>query len=336
VRFGLGLSVQHRPEEPQAVRFREHVEQVRLARAVGFSSIWASQHYLSDPFTYFQPIPTLARLAADARGMILGTGVLLLPMHHPVDLAEQLATLDVITDGRLVFGAGLGYRDVENRAFGHDPKERAGRFVEVLHAIERLWSGEPIDYEGRHFKLQSTRISMRPLQNPRPPVWLAANGDAGVRRAARLGDAWLMNPHATLPTLERQLELFKSTRHGLGRPPAIETPLIKECYVAPDSATAFAEAATFIGPKYGAYRRWEQDKALPPGESFDASFGDLARDRFIIGDPARIVDEISRCRERLGVTTMIFRVQWPGMDQERVLRSIRLLGQKVLLKFLSS
>jgi len=336
VRFGLGLSVQHLPEEPQAVRFREHVEQVRLARAVGFSSIWASQHYLSDPFTYFQPIPTLARLAADARGMILGTGVLLLPLLHPVDVAEQLATLDVISDGRLVFGVGLGYRDVENRALGHDPKDRVSRLVEGLEVVERLWSGEPVTYEGKHFKLQSTRISMRPMQSPRPPVWLAANSDGGVRRAARLADAWLMNPHATMATLERQLGLFRTTRRELGRPPAIETPLIKECYVAPDMATAFAEAATFIGPKYGAYRRWEQDKALPPGETFDASFAELARDRFIIGDPARVVDEIARCREQLGVTTMIFRLQWPGMDQEKVLRSIRLLGQKVLLKFLSS
>jgi len=177
---------------------------------------------------------------------------------------------------------------------------------------------------------------MRPMQSPRPPIWLAANGDAGVRRAARLGDAWLMNPHATLATLERQLELFRSTRRELGRPAALETPLIKECYVAPDAATASAEAAAFIGPKYRAYRSWEQDKALPPGETFDKSFGELARDRFIIGDPSRVVEEIARCRERLGVTTMIFRVQWPGMDQEKVLRSIRLLGQKVLLKFLSS
>ncbi|MGH7344689.1 MAG: LLM class flavin-dependent oxidoreductase, partial [Candidatus Rokuibacteriota bacterium] len=246
------------------------------------------------------------------------------------------ATLDVIADGRLVFGVGLGYRGVENRALGHDPKDRVGRLVEGLEAVERLWSGEPVDYEGRHFTLRAARISMRPMQSPRPPVWLAANSDAGVRRAARLGDAWLMNPHATLPTLERQLELFRHTRRELGRPPAIETPLIKECYVAPDAAAAFAEAAAYIGPKYSAYRRWEQDKALPPGESFDASFGQLARERFIIGDPARVVDEIARCRDRLGVTTMIFRVQWPGMDQERVLRSIRLLGQKVLLKFLSS
>src|SRR2546426_256805 len=264
VKFGLGLSVQHLPEEPQAARFREHIEQVRLARAVGFSSIWASQHYLSDPFTYFQPIPTLARLAADARGMTLGTGVLLLPLHHPVEIAEQLATLDVITDGHLIFGVGLGYRDVENVAMGHDPKERVGRLIEGLEIVERLWSGEP------------------------------------------------------------------------GRPAAIETPLIKECYVAPEAATALTEAPTVLGAKYQAYRRWEQDKALPAGETFDASFDELARDRFIIGDPARVVDEIARYRERLGVTTMIFRLQWPGMDQEKVLRSIRLLGHKVLLKFLSA
>ena len=104
--------------------------------------------------------------------------------------------------------------------------------------------------------------------------------------------------------------------------------------MSPEAATAVAEAARFVGPKYQAYRRWEQDKALPAGESFDASFDQLARDRFLVGDPARIVDEIARYRERLGVTMMIFRLQWPGMDQERVLRSIRLLGQKVLLKFL--
>jgi alkanesulfonate monooxygenase SsuD/methylene tetrahydromethanopterin reductase-like flavin-dependent oxidoreductase (luciferase family) len=336
VKFGLGLSVQHRPEEPQAVRFREHVEQVRLARAVGFSSVWASQHFLSDPFTYFQPIPTLARIAADARGMQLGTGVILLPLHHPVDIAEQLATLDVISDGRLIFGAGLGYRDVENAAFGHDPKERVGRLVEGLELVERLWRGEPVTYDGRHFSLRGVRISMRPLQTPRPPIWLAANGDAGVKRAARLGDAWLMNPHATLATLERQLELFRSTRREAGRPAAAETPLIKECYVAPEAATAVTEAAAFLGEKYGAYRRWEQDKALPAGESFDASFEDLARDRFILGDPVRVSEEIARYRERLGITTMIFRLQWPGMDHEKVMRSIRLLGHKVLLKFLSS
>ena len=120
--FGLALSVQHPPGEAQAARFAEHVAQVRLAREAGFRSIWASQHFLSAPFTYFQPIPTLARIAADADGMTLGTGVLVLPLHHPLDVAEQLATLDVISGGRLVAGVGLGYRDEETGRWATIPR----------------------------------------------------------------------------------------------------------------------------------------------------------------------------------------------------------------------
>src|SRR2546422_4580249 len=129
MKFGIGLSVQHLPEDSQAARFQEHVEQVRLARAVGFTSVWASQHYLSDPFTYFQPIPTLARVAAEAPGMTLGTGCLLLPLHHPVEIAEQLATLDVITAGRLLFCGGPCDRDVVDRAVGLKPKSGVGRLA---------------------------------------------------------------------------------------------------------------------------------------------------------------------------------------------------------------
>ena len=164
--------------------------------------------------------------------------------------------------------------------------------------------------------------------------WLAANSDGGVRRAARLGDAWIMSPHTTLATLERQLALFHATRRELGRPPATEVPLIKECYVAPEARTALAEAAAVLDAKYRAYRSWEQDRALPAGESWSASFEDLARDRFLIGDPARVREEIGRYRERLGVTTLIVRLQWPGMAQEQVLRSVRLLGGEQVLPHL--
>ena len=125
-----------------------------------------------------------------------------------------------------------------------------------------------------------------------------------------------MNPHTTLPTLERQLALFRETRKALGKPPATEIPLIKECYVAPDAREPpSARRGRTSEPKYAAYRQWEQDKALPAGESFAPDFDALARDRFILGDPARVREEIARYREPLGVTTIIFRVQWPGMEQ---------------------
>src|SRR6058998_2917725 len=316
MRLGLGLSVQHPPEEPQATRFADHLAQVRAARAAGFSHVWASQHYLSAPYTYFQPLPTLGRVAAEAGEMWLGTGVLLLPLHAPVDVAEQIATLDVITGGRFIFGVGLGHRDVENAALGVDPRARVGRLEEGIEVLERLWSGEPVVYQGKHFQLRDVRISLRPLQQPRPPIWLAANADAGVRRAARLADAWLMNPHSTLSTLERQLARFHETRDALGRPPARAIPLIRECYVAPDAKTALAEA-------------------LPAGESFAHDFDTLTRDRFLIGDPERVREEIARYQERLGITDLIVRVQWPGMDPARVLRSIRLLGDEVLPRLVS-
>jgi len=119
----------------------------------------------------------------------------------------------------------------------------------------------------------------------------------------------------------------------LGRPPAAEVPLVKECYVAPETATAFAEAAAFLEAKYRVYRSWEQDRALPAGERWSPSFEELARDRFVIGDPVRVAEEIARYRERLGVTTLIVRLQWPGMGHAEVLRSIRLLGEKVLPRF---
>jgi alkanesulfonate monooxygenase SsuD/methylene tetrahydromethanopterin reductase-like flavin-dependent oxidoreductase (luciferase family) len=330
VSVGLALSVQHPAADPQGVRFAEHLEQVRVARAAGFSSVWASQHYLSQPFSYFQPLPTLARVAAEAPDMTLGTGVLLLPLHHPVEVAEQVATLDVICGGRFVFGVGLGYRDEENRAMGQDPRERVARLTEGLEIVERLWHGEPVSYSGRVYRLDRVRISMPPLQRPRPPIWLAASSDAGVRRAARLGDAMLMGPHATLATLERQQALFAQTRRAGGRPPAAAVPLIKECHVAPTTAAAMAEARPFLMAKYRAYQGWEQDKALPPGERFDLAFEELARDRFVIGDPERVLDELARYRERVGVTAFILRLQWPGLDQGRVLRSIRLLGERVL------
>src|SRR5437762_10059934 len=150
--------------------------------------------------------------------MTLGTGCLLLPLHHPVEIAEQLATLDVITGGRFIFGVGLGYRDVENEAMGHDPKERVGRLVEGLEVIERLWNGEPVTYQGTHFRLRDVRISMRPLQRPRPPIWLAANSDAGVRRAARLGDAWLMNPPRHAPDARAPGRSLQAHPHR-ARPP---------------------------------------------------------------------------------------------------------------------
>jgi alkanesulfonate monooxygenase SsuD/methylene tetrahydromethanopterin reductase-like flavin-dependent oxidoreductase (luciferase family) len=333
MKFGLIVSKQHPPGVSMVDRFREHIDQVRAARDAGFDLIVMGQHYLSTPFQEIQPLPALARLAAEAGRMRVGATVFLLPLLNPVDVAEQVATMDVITEGRFVFGAGLGYRDEEFEAFGTHAKERVPRFLECLDVVKQLWSKDEVTHRGRFFGLTRARLALRPVQKPHPPIWFAANNDAAVERAARMADAWVINPHAKLEILQHQVGLYRTARQAAGKPASAELPIIKELYVAPDRRTAIDECRPFLEAKYKAYASWGQDKALPPGDHFDLGFEDLVRDRFIVGDPDDAIRELKRYVDALGVNTFIFRIQWPGMEQAKVLRTIRLLAERVMPAF---
>jgi alkanesulfonate monooxygenase SsuD/methylene tetrahydromethanopterin reductase-like flavin-dependent oxidoreductase (luciferase family) len=333
MKFGLSLPVQHLPDEPGAERIRDLLEQVKLARDLGFDSISASQHYLAEPFQYFQPIPLLARIAAESGRMRLITNILLLPLYNPVDLAEQLATLDIICDGRLVCGVGLGYRDVEYTVFGVERALRVSRFEEALTLLKRLWAEDEVSCDGQHFHLERARLTLKPVQRPRPPIWIAASGTAGIRRAARLGDAWTIAGHATLATLRRQVQFYRDTLQALGKPCPEDFPLSKELYIAPDRPGALREAQPYLEAKYRAYSQWGQDRELPATESFAVPFETLLQDRFILGDPDDCMRQIRTHQEQLGITHMTFRVHWPGMPHALVRRTIRLLGEKVLPAF---
>jgi len=330
MKFGLIIAKQHPPGVSMVDRFREHLDQVRAARDAGFDLVVMGQHYLSTPFQEIQTMPALARLAAEAGHMRIGATVLLLPLLNPVDVAEQVATLDVITEGRFIFGAGLGYRDQEYEAFGIDGKERVPRFLESLELIKRLWTEDEVTHHGRFYRVTRARMVVRPVQKPHPPIWFAANNDAAVARAARMSDAWVVNPHAKLDVLERQITVYRGALAAAGKPFPAELPVIKELYVAPDRRTALQECRPYLETKYKAYGSWGQDKALPEGDSFDVAFDELVKDRFIIGDPDDCVRELRRHVAALGATCFIFRIQWPGMPQAQVLRSIALLADRVM------
>ncbi len=333
MRFGLIVAKQHPPGVSMVERFREHVDQVRAARDAGFDIVVMGQHYLSTPFQELQTLPALARLAAEAGTMRVGATVLLLPLLNPVDVAEQVATLNVITEGRFVFGAGLGYRDQEYEAFGVQAKERVPRLVESLEVIRRLWTEDEVTHHGRFYRLTGARLALKPVQKPHPPLWFAANNDAAVARAARMADAWVINPHAKLSILREQMAIYRKALADEGKPFPAELPIIKELYVAPDRRAALAECRPFLEAKYNAYASWGQDKALPRGDHFDLAFEELVRDRFVIGDPDDCVRELRRYVDELSVNTFIFRIQWPGMEQAKVLRTIRLLAESVMPAF---
>ena len=129
-------------------RFREVVEQARLAREAGFDALAAGHHYLSPPFQSLQSLPLLARLSGEAPGMELCLSVLLLAMLNPVQTAEEVASLDIMSEGSVVFGIGIGYRDVEYEAFGMTSRERVPRMLEALDLIKRLWTEEVVTHRG--------------------------------------------------------------------------------------------------------------------------------------------------------------------------------------------
>ncbi|MBI4233205.1 MAG: LLM class flavin-dependent oxidoreductase, partial [Chloroflexi bacterium] len=178
MKFGLLLIPQQPMTDSSVKRFREYVQQTILARDLGFDILAVGHHYLSPPYQSLQNVPLLARLAAEAGPMQLCTGVILLPLLNPVQVAEEIASLDIMCEGRLIFGVGLGYRDIEYEAFNVPPRERVGRMLESLELIKRLWTEENVTYEGRYFRLRNGTSTIRPVQKPYPPIWIAANADA--------------------------------------------------------------------------------------------------------------------------------------------------------------
>ena len=148
-----------------------------------------------------------------------------------------------------------------------------------------------------------------------------------------MADAWVINPHAKLSILREQMAIYRKALADEGKPFPAELPIIKELYVAPDRRAALEECRPFLEAKYNAYASWGQDKALPRGDHFDLAFEELVRDRFVIGDPDDCVRELRRYVDELGVNTFIFRIQWPGMEQAKVLRTIRLLAERVMPAF---
>jgi alkanesulfonate monooxygenase SsuD/methylene tetrahydromethanopterin reductase-like flavin-dependent oxidoreductase (luciferase family) len=324
VRFGLFVAAQHPAGDDPGARLAEHLEQVRFVREAGFHSIFAGQHFLPAPYQMLQPVPLLARLAAEAGDLRVGAGILLLPLLNPVEVAEEAATLDVVTGGHFVLGVGLGYREEENAAFGV-PSERVRVFREKLDVVRRLLEGEEVTASGHGYRLEGARLAPRPLQRPRPPIWMAANSDAAVRRAAYLADTWFVNPHASVAEVERQLALFRSER---GSDPD-ELPMLREVCIAPTEEEALAVARPYLAPKYEAYVNWGQSDVLPPTDTLRREWDELRAGRFVVGTPEGAAEQI-RALSELGVTELVLRVQWPGMPQRDALRTLELLATEVL------
>jgi alkanesulfonate monooxygenase SsuD/methylene tetrahydromethanopterin reductase-like flavin-dependent oxidoreductase (luciferase family) len=324
MRFGIVLNGGSAPGQSRQTALAEMLEKARLAHRYGFHSLWVGPGHLNEGW---HGTALLARVAAEAPGMELGL-IGLLPLYHPVELAEQVASLDVISGGKMVLAVALGWRDFQFRAFGIPQEQRLSRFLEVLEVMKKLWTQERLSHHGRYFDMDDVPGAGHTLQHPHPKILVAANLDAGVVRSARIADGWLVSSRATLSTIQRQMLLYRT---ALQRNHTGYVAAWREMYVATDRAAAVACIRPHVESLYSNRAALGHNQSLPEADRIDVPFEQVLQGRFIIGSPQECLAEIQKYHEA-GVQEIIMRCQWPGLFIEHGLRAIQLFGQEVLPK----
>lgn len=331
MKFGLFLSGWVDPSASHPSRYIANLlDRVPAAEQAGFSSIWVGQHLLGHPWPVLDTSTYLGRIIGATDTMEIG-GVYLLPLAHPVRLAESLVSLDNISGGRFSLCAALGWRPAEFEAIGIPIKERVGRFSEVLQVMKLLWSSEePVSFSGRYYQFENIRMSARPERLGGIPVWIGASSVPAVQRAARFGDAWLGSSHTPYTTLSEFAKAYGEQTDALGR--RIERrPLLRHCMVAATDEEAQERFVQAFTAYYQALGNWGIFKEVV-GEQHASGDGELPPGRAIVGSPDTVVAQM-RQYMRLGFNEFIFQVGLPGTHEPHVRESIRLLGREVLGRF---
>ena len=324
---GLILGDMHRSVSP-AEHLDALLRQVEAAQRAGITYIVMGHHYLYGEYRWLQPIPTLARIAPELDPSVrVGTFIIQAPLLHPVTLAEDLATLDLLTGGRLIVGLGAGYRPDEFTALGIAFDERFARFEESVEIILRLWSEDVVSHHGRFYNFDDATPHLQPRQTPRPPLWIGAMGPQGVRRAAHLGDAWPITPEATVPKAVELLSLFENERDRLSLPQA-KHPIRREIVVGASKDDAFATYESMTRERLMAYAR--RSLITRSEEEMATAFREVAEREALIGTPEQVIDQARELAARLPVDPIIVRAQWPGMSAEDVTAYLDSLGQHVV------
>lgn len=289
--------------------------QAERAEALGFHSLWLPESHFAGAQSIPQPLLWHAAVAARTQRLRLGTTSYLLPIRNAIQAAEEVAVLDQLSGGRVILGVGRGFRDALFAAFEVDRKTKRDLFENALAVMRRAWAGEPLTGGDG----EPTFLSPRPVQDPHPPIWVAAFGPKALEQAGRLGLPYLASPIEPESSLAANYAVHRAVlaEHGHDTA-ALAVPVMRTVFAHPDAAVV---ARVHAGLARGAsLLRRAPSAALRRAGAADVE--EIA----LLGEPARVADELARLREKLGITHLIARTQVPGAEESELLASLETLA----------
>jgi luciferase family oxidoreductase group 1 len=340
INFGTFLLMQSPSAQSSQEMYARAIEHAQTAEALGFHNIWLAEHHFSTYGYVGRPVQLATYLAARTTRIRVGTAVIVVPLHHPLMVAEEIATLDVLAGGRVDIGLGRGYQYYEFERFGLELDSARTRWDESIDVIVRALSGEPFTYSGRLYDIPETSIFPTPVQRPHPPFWITAQSPESVEATVRRGFNLLTGGFGV--PVERMAEFRKRFDQLLAEVNpscAPEVGVQRAVYVTDDVADArdAAEHARWnMRVTLSLRNHYEQVNAghavaVPMPHEPDT---DELLERFVVvGKPDTVIRQIQRIKDEVRISHFNCSFWFGDLDQKRVLKSMDLFAREVMPAF---
>jgi luciferase family oxidoreductase group 1 len=338
--FGTFLLMQSPSARPASEVYARAIELAQAADELGFRNVWVAEHHFSTYGYIGRPAQLATYIAAKTSRIRVGTAVIVVPLHHPLVIAEEIATLDQLAHGRVDIGLGRGYQQYEFERLGLDLSTARDRWAESVDIILRALSGEPFSYDGMFFKIPETTVFPCPVQRPHPPIWVTAQSPESVTATVKRGFNLLTGGFGV--PVERMAEFRKQFDALLAEVKPACTPEVgvqRAVYVTEtlaDARSAAEEARWNMRVTYSLrnnYGEVEHGHAVPVPLPHEPSTDELLERYVAIGTPDTVIERIQRIKDLVGINHFNCSFWFGDLDQQRVLKSMDLFAREVMPAF---
>jgi len=338
--IGTFLLMQSPTQRPSEEIFARGVELAQAAEMLGLRNVWLGEHHFSTYGYLSRPAQLATYIAAKTTRLRVGTAVIVVPLHHPLIIAEEIATLDLLSGGRLDVGLGRGYQHYEFERFGLELDAARQRWDESIDIIVKSFAGAPFSYAGKHFRLPETSVFPSPRQKPHPPIWITAQSPYALEAAVRRGFNVLTGGFGvSVDHLAEFGRLFGKVVADVKPATQPRVGVQRAVYVATSEADArdAAEHARWnmrvTLSLRNHYERVEHGNAVPVPAQSEPAMDDLLDRYLVIGTPDTCVRQVKRLQEVVGITHFNCSFWFGDLEQKRVLASMERFSRQVLPAF---